>query len=423
VEKSRICFVLISRRNTGRTGTNLKINYRCSFYYFLGARYHSRGINHEGNVSNFVETEQLIFTSNGKCASYLQVRGSIPLYWRQNVRIKYKPELSISAPVEDLAVQRAFRLHRDAMLKEYGRVQVANLVDLSGGEGQLARAFASLSRLDEGSHNWRYHEFDFHHQCRNMAYHNIQNLVSAISDELDMQSYFEAEIDSGNGSFLVKRLQKGVVRTNCMDCLDRTNVVQSALAKRVLLLQLTDLGILESTRSIDSLHPLSSVFRNVWADNADAISTQYSGTGALKTDFTRTGKRSFNGVLQDGINSALRYFFGNCTDGTRQDGLDLIFGAYRVDKDAYASPFGRGSLDAAAVLILRALFLALALAVICLHEGIWSGAVVCVAVVGLAGVYIRANGKRFAQYPRLNAPSFKKTVAPQERSSLLSKEN
>ena len=29
------------------------------------------------------------------------------------------------------------------------------------------------------------------------------------------------------------------------------------------------------------------VFKNVWADNADVISKLYSGTGALKTDFTR----------------------------------------------------------------------------------------------------------------------------------------
>jgi hypothetical protein len=27
--------------------------------------------------------------------------------------------------------------------------------------------------------------------------------------------------------------------------------------------------------------------KNLWADNADAISMQYSGTGALKTDYTR----------------------------------------------------------------------------------------------------------------------------------------
>lgn len=35
-----------------------------------------------------------------------------------------------------------------------------------------------------------------------------------------------------------------------------------------------------------------TVFNNMWADNADALSLFYSGTGALKTDFTRTGKRT-----------------------------------------------------------------------------------------------------------------------------------
>ena len=29
------------------------------------------------------------------------------------------------------------------------------------------------------------------------------------------------------------------------------------------------------------------IFVTVWADNADACSVQYAGTGALKTDFTR----------------------------------------------------------------------------------------------------------------------------------------
>jgi len=32
----------------------------------------------------------------------------------------------------------------------------------------------------------------------------------------------------------------------------------------------------------------------------------YSGTGALKNDFTRTGKRTFIGILNDGSNSAIR---------------------------------------------------------------------------------------------------------------------
>ena len=62
------------------------------------------------------------------------------------------------------------------------------------------------------------------------------------------------------------------------------------------------------------IHPryttLEKVFKNVWANNADALSVLYSGTGALKTDFTRTGKRTTAGMLQvcgyvSGLPSAL----------------------------------------------------------------------------------------------------------------------
>jgi hypothetical protein len=61
-----------------------------------------------------------------------------------------------------------------------------------------------------------------------------------------------------------------------------------------------------------------ALFKSVWADNADVISIQYSGTGALKTDFTRTGKRTRWGLLRDGINSLIRYYKNNFADGFRQ---------------------------------------------------------------------------------------------------------
>src|SRR5690349_9384069 len=47
-----------------------------------------------------------------------------------------------------------------------------------------------------------------------------------------LSSYFCASKD-GN----VQKNQTGVFRTNCIDCLDRTNVVQSLLGKRMLLIQ------------------------------------------------------------------------------------------------------------------------------------------------------------------------------------------
>lgn len=56
----------------------------------------------------------------------------------------------------------------------------------------------------------------------------------------------------------------------------------------------------------------------VWADHADAIATAYGGSGALKSDFTRTNKRTRKGLLEDGMKSVLRYIKNNYFDGARQ---------------------------------------------------------------------------------------------------------
>ena len=56
------------------------------------------------------------------------------------------------------------------------------------------------------------------------------------------------------------------------------------------------------------------------------MSILYTGTPALKTDFTRTGKRTMKGNLNDGYNSVTRYYINNYCDGYNHDCLDLCFG-------------------------------------------------------------------------------------------------
>lgn len=72
-----------------------------------------------------------------------------------------------------------------------------------------------------------------------------------------------------------------------MDCLDRTNVVQSMLARWAITQQLRDVGVLGPNEMSKQFENFEFMFRNAWADNADVVSRAYSGTGALKTDFTR----------------------------------------------------------------------------------------------------------------------------------------
>ena len=69
--------------------------------------------------------------------------------------------------------------------------------------------------------------------------------------------YFRVNGDDSNA----QKNQTGVVRTNCMDNLDRTNVVQATLAKWTLNQQLRDLGILSADDSIDEYEAISKEFR------------------------------------------------------------------------------------------------------------------------------------------------------------------
>jgi len=126
----------------------------------------------------------------------------------------------------------------------------------------------------------------------------------------------------------MRRKQTAVVRTNCMDCLDRTNVVQSMLGRWTLTRMLYDIGVLRPGETAQDDQTFEYLFRNVWADNADVVSKTYSGTGALKTDFTRTGNRTRAGMLQDLNNSCTRYVCNNFADGPRQDAFDLFLGNY-----------------------------------------------------------------------------------------------
>jgi hypothetical protein len=55
-----------------------------------------------------------------------------------------------------------------------------------------------------------------------------------------------------------KNAQKGIFRTNCMDCLDRTNVVQSVLGRQILLSWLVKLEIHHKGRHTSAFEKLSS---------------------------------------------------------------------------------------------------------------------------------------------------------------------
>jgi len=100
-------------------------------------RFMCRGADIDGNVANFVETEQILTINRGDgidIYSHMQIRGSIPFFWAQKPSIKYAPKTVLEANQQKDTL--AFTKHMDQMMKEYGNVMMANLIDNKPGSGQ-----------------------------------------------------------------------------------------------------------------------------------------------------------------------------------------------------------------------------------------------------------------------------------------------
>ncbi|CAK7274021.1 hypothetical protein SEPCBS57363_005948 [Sporothrix epigloea] len=325
-----------------------------------GLRYLRRGVDEDGNVANAVETEQILSPSVVNCLadsqalpeqsrsktySFVQVRGSIPLFWTQSpFSLKPVPVIQHSLELNFGALKN----HFDGLRREYNSLQVVNLVEKHGVEAALGTQFErSVQRYNDeasktaGEVTIPFEWFDFHSACKGMKFENVSLLMGRLSKKIEQLGSTVEEIggetaadgcSSPSGAVPGRNLgqiagtlvqqQKGVLRTNCMDCLDRTNVCQSSFAKFVLDLQLKEQGF-----DMAAQHDQETAwFNTLWADNGDAVSKQYASTAAMKGDYTRTRKRDYRGALTDAGLSLTRYFNGVVNDFFLQTTIDFLLG-------------------------------------------------------------------------------------------------
>ncbi|KAG8862018.1 hypothetical protein FRB96_002461 [Tulasnella sp. 330] len=282
-----------------------------------GLRYQRRGIDDEGHVANFVETEtiaQVKREDTWNVFSHVQVRGSIPLFWSQP-GVNLKPAPKLDKPREESII--VFRQHFEEISTAYGPVTAVDVAELTGKEAVVTAPYReAMEHLN--SPQATYHEFDFHRECAGMRYENIAKLVTKLERTFESQGFFWV-----SGPLVLSR-QHGVFRVNCIDCLDRTNVVMSAFSRHVLTSQIEAIALLDPHETKQSEMEVS--FNDVWANNGDAISRAYAGTSALKGDFTRTGRRDLNGMLHDGMNSVMRMYSSTFSDYFSQACIDFFLG-------------------------------------------------------------------------------------------------
>ncbi|XP_042026665.1 phosphoinositide phosphatase SAC6-like [Salvia splendens] len=370
---------LIGRRCNRRTGT----------------RMWTRGADSDGFVANFVETEQ-IMQLNGNIASFIQVRGSIPLIWDQIVDLTYKPKFFIWN-FEPHVVEK----HFNDLNKKYGNVLAVNLVNKHGDEGRLCELFG-FAMQHIASDNVRYRHFDFHKICGELYIDWLSILYYQIEIFLHKNRYFLL-----NDKREKVEKQIGVVRTNCVDCLDRTNVTQSMIGRKTLESQIRRVGVFHIDETI-RMHPkLDECFKNMWANHGDDISIQYAGTRALKGDFVRFGKRTICGTVKEGWTALVRYYLNNFCDGSKQDAIDLLHGHFSWLVLRNRSVEAVASFPLAFSAILSGIFYAMLslIRVVDEHDP-WNIfiSIMWGSMSYLVAMFVKANAPIFCNRPRLNQP-------------------
>ncbi|KAG8769922.1 inositol polyphosphate 5-phosphatase, partial [Serendipita sp. 398] len=103
--------------------------------------------------------------------------------------------------------------------------------------------------------------------------------------------------------------------------LDRTNFVEDILSRTAL-----EDYFMQTRPEWRQSVALWGYHRELWAENGDALSKIYAGTGALNTSFTRTGKRTLAGVLADATKSVSRAYINNFQDKSKQVAIDTFLG-------------------------------------------------------------------------------------------------
>lgn len=106
------------------------------------------------------------------------------------------------------------------------------------------------------------------------------NSIYSSNSNIDINKPYELnQIESKVTECFARRgtVQTGIIRTNCVDCLDRTNTAQFAVGKCALGFQLCALGVLE-TPKLEFDSDCVRMLEELYEDHGDTLALQYGGS-------------------------------------------------------------------------------------------------------------------------------------------------
>ena len=356
-----ICHGFVSQTIMPITGRNLLITLiaRRSKKY-AGTRYLKRGSDCQGYPANEVETEQIVHDGNvssfryGLYTSYVQLRGSVPTYWSQNI-VKIAPKPPINIDLKDPFFEAAGK-HFNNLLYDYGSPTIVlNLVKRKEKKPQesilyneFEEAIEYLNQFLPKQHQIMLIGFDMA-RTNKMKDQNVINLLSEIAlYTLKKTGFFQnrniainrdsgwpkpntstskTEYSSNYGPIM----QTGITRVNCVDCLDRTNTAQFAIGRIALAHQLFTMGVISKPElpfDTDIVRQLEGLYE----DHGDTLALQYGGSQLVHRIKTYRKIAPLTSQSKDIMQSLSRYYSNAFSDSDKQNAINLFLGIYQANK-------------------------------------------------------------------------------------------
>ncbi|KAL5009502.1 hypothetical protein ScPMuIL_011807 [Solemya velum] len=321
---------------------------------FAGTRFLKRGINCDGDVANEIETEQIVhdasitYLNKAKITSFVQLRGSVPLYWSQDVSTMV-PKPPIILDKRDPFAHSGGRNFRE-VIKRYGApLIILNLVkrrEKRRHESILSEEFKQvvryLNQFLPHDHAIKYIGFDMAHLSKSKNKNVLARLAEIANYCVKLTGFFFKAGKEVSDDFWENEKfhgfqgykdrygckQTGIARTNCVDCLDRTNTAQFALGKCALGYQLYALGVTASpdlTFDTDCLRMLEELYE----DQGDTLALQYGGSQLVHRI---KGYRKISPLAahsRDIMQTLSRYYSNTFSDLEKQQAINVFLGVFK----------------------------------------------------------------------------------------------
>lgn len=249
------------------------------------------GCDDSGAVSNFVESEVIIYTERF-FFSYTIIRGNVPSFWELQSNFSKKSIISskkhkkVAFTRSFDASQHAFMRHFNQLGAHYGDIHVVNclLEDPNTYKGELNQNFrklldtfikekddhnpdlpddANFNQAPQANYRLTYSNMPISTSHMKKVGYAVLNSAEVIGPLLNSMTDFGATFyDLERNSYIGRQL--GVFRVNSFDCLSKANFVSKAICQEVIELAFRDMKITVP-------HALLLKHAKLWLDNDSVL--------------------------------------------------------------------------------------------------------------------------------------------------------